>query len=216
MQSIVIVSKDFNKGIQKALELTKRKKIGKFDIETVEFEKAMGIADVRNIKSKIFLRPLGSEKAVILNLMDGATIEAQNAMLKLLEEPPPSANLILVAETEETFLPTILSRCRVLKIDGERVKREIANLEALENMDLNAGFLIAQDLSKDRKEATEWLEEAIVYLKKKAEDEIKRGKLGDSKNYANKLNILLETYKVTKNTNVNLRLTLENLFLNLN
>ena len=216
MQSVIVISKDLDRAFQKAQEIVQKKKIGKFDVETLKFEKAMGIADVRLIKQKIFLRPLGDEKALLIKLIDGATIEAQNAMLKLLEEPPPSANLILVAETEETFLPTILSRCRVLKIDGERVKREIANLEVLENADLNVGFLIAQDLSKDRKEATEWLEEAIVYLKKKAEDEIKKGKFGESKNYANKLNILLETYKVTKNTNVNLRLTLENLFLNLN
>lgn len=213
MQSIIIASKNLDKGFEKALDFVQKKKIGKFDIEVLEFEKAMGIADVRLLKSKIFLKPLGEEKAVILKLLDGATIEAQNAMLKLLEEPPPSANLILIAQSEEIFLPTVLSRCKILKVDKQETKKEIANLKVLEKADLNEGFLIAQNISKDRKEAVGWLEEAIVFCKDKLEENVKRGDFETAKKYSDKLKILLETYDTAKNTNVNLRLTLENLFL---
>src|SRR3990167_3349861 len=87
MQSIIIVSKDLEQAFQKALDITLEKKIGKFDIEILEFEKAMGIPDVRILKERIFLKPMGKEKAVILKLLNGITTEAQNALLKILEEP---------------------------------------------------------------------------------------------------------------------------------
>src|SRR3989344_4454792 len=136
MQSIIFISKDIEKGFNEALSFVSSKKIGKFDIEILEFEKAMGIGDVRLLKSRIFLKPMGSEKALVIKLIDGMTIEAQNAMLKLLEEPPPSANLIMIARTTEIFLPTVLSRCKVIKIEGENEK-QTNDLSVLEKEDIN-------------------------------------------------------------------------------
>ena len=215
MQSVIIASSDPEEGERIAQDFIQKKKIGKFDVEVWEFEKDMGIPDVRRLKSKIFLRPLGAEKAVVIKLGEGITIEAQSAMLKLLEEPPASANLIIIAESEEIFLPTILSRCVVIKTENTRVRGENTNLGILKNPDLNEGFLIAQNISKDRKEAVGWLEDAITYLKEKAEIEAKKENSKETKKYSDKLKTLLETYNVAKNTNTNLRLTLENLFLSL-
>ncbi len=53
--------------------------------------------------------------AILLNFED-ATESAANALLKTLEEPPPRAILILTAESEEALLPTIVSRCEVLRL----------------------------------------------------------------------------------------------------
>ncbi|MFY0053387.1 hypothetical protein ABTQ00_19160, partial [Acinetobacter baumannii] len=39
-----------------------------------------------------------------------------NKLLKLIEEPPPNTIFILVAESEEAILPTILSRCQLVRI----------------------------------------------------------------------------------------------------
>ena len=39
-----------------------------------------------------------------------------NKLLKLIEEPPPNTLFILVAENEEEILPTILSRCQLVKV----------------------------------------------------------------------------------------------------
>ena len=44
------------------------------------------------------------------------TVQAQNALLKTIEEPPAYAIIILMTTNEETFLPTILSRCIKLKL----------------------------------------------------------------------------------------------------
>jgi DNA polymerase-3 subunit delta' len=51
-------------------------------------------------------------RVAILEGMEKATAEASNALLKTLEEPPPSVVLILIAPEAEALLPTIVSRCR--------------------------------------------------------------------------------------------------------
>lgn len=60
--------------------------------------------------------PFGPFKAVIAAL-DGATAQAQNILLKVLEEPPPGFRFILVATARP--LPTITSRCQVITVQGE-------------------------------------------------------------------------------------------------
>src|SRR3989344_6688885 len=216
MQSIIIVSKDLEQAFQKALDITLEKKIGKFDIEILEFEKAMGIPDVRILKERIFLKPMGKEKAVIMKLLNGATTEAQNALLKILEEPPLSCNIVLVAESIEAFLPTVISRCRLLKIGtAKNDEKSASDLSIFENGGVEEKFIAAQNLSKDRDEAIDWLEDAIIFVKKKTEDDLKRGAERETHESARRLRILMDTYLIAKNTNANLRLTLENLFLGL-
>jgi DNA polymerase III delta prime subunit len=46
-----------------------------------------------------------------------ATAEAQNAFLKVLEEPPPSSVIILVTERTDLLLPTVVSRCSEIRFD---------------------------------------------------------------------------------------------------
>lgn len=60
--------------------------------------------------------PFGPFKAVIIR-MDEASEQAQNIMLKVLEEPPPSVRLILLASRRP--LPTIVSRCQVVTVPAE-------------------------------------------------------------------------------------------------
>ncbi len=60
--------------------------------------------------------PFGPFKAVIAAL-DGASAQAQNILLKVLEEPPPAFRFILVASARP--LPTIVSRCQVITVPGE-------------------------------------------------------------------------------------------------
>ena len=61
-------------------------------------------------------RPFEAEKRVfIIDPADELTLEAQDALLKTLEEPPPSAILILVSAYPDTLVPTVQSRCRRLR-----------------------------------------------------------------------------------------------------
>ncbi|HSH79986.1 MAG TPA: DNA polymerase III subunit delta', partial [Herpetosiphonaceae bacterium] len=75
------------------------------------------IDTVRAWQGDIELRPFEAPRRVfILDDADKLTEQAANAMLKTLEEPPPYAVLILIAHGAGDLLPTIVSRCRVLRL----------------------------------------------------------------------------------------------------
>src|SRR3972149_11342374 len=98
MQSLIIVGNNTQELKNKALEIAKENKISKFDVEIITTEKAVGIGDIRNLQKNLFLKPLeGDKKAVILESFYGATIEAQNAFLKVLEEPPLSTVILILS-----------------------------------------------------------------------------------------------------------------------
>ncbi|MBU8922352.1 MAG: hypothetical protein KOO63_11100 [Bacteroidales bacterium] len=80
--------------------------------------RSIGIGQVRTITEKVSKQPFeGKRTLVILCEAHLATIEAQNAFLKLLEEPPSSTILILVTEFTDRLLPTIRSRCQEVRFD---------------------------------------------------------------------------------------------------
>jgi len=59
---------------------------------------------------------LGGQRVMLIDGADRFHVHAANAFLKKLEEPPPHTCYILVADTRETILPTILSRVRALRL----------------------------------------------------------------------------------------------------
>jgi DNA polymerase-3 subunit delta' len=74
--------------------------------------KSIGIDQVRDLQQTLGLSPYSAKAAriVIIASADALTHEAQNALLKLLEEPPPATSFILTAERSESLLPTVRSR----------------------------------------------------------------------------------------------------------
>ncbi len=79
--------------------------------------KELKIGTIREWQRDIDLRPFEARRRVfILEDADALNESAANAMLKTLEEPPPYAVLILVAHGAGDLLPTIVSRCRVLRL----------------------------------------------------------------------------------------------------
>ena len=73
------------------------------------------IEQIRFLQKKIQEKPIRSkQKVYIINQADTMTIEAQNCLLKTLEEPPEFATIILIGSQENAFLPTIKSRCMIL------------------------------------------------------------------------------------------------------
>ena len=70
------------------------------------------IEQIRELVKKVYEKPIVSNKKVyIINDSNLMTKEAQNSLLKTLEEPPEYVTIILVASNENLFLPTIKSRC---------------------------------------------------------------------------------------------------------
>lgn len=90
------------------------------DLIYVTHEKpgSIGVDDVREqINDTIMIRPYSSYyKIYIVDEAEKMTVQAQNALLKTIEEPPSYAVIILITTNQEAFLPTILSRCVQMKL----------------------------------------------------------------------------------------------------
>lgn len=96
------------------------------DIKYITHEKAgIGIDEIREqINDDIDIKPYSSKyKIYIVPESEKMTIQAQNALLKTIEEPPEYAIIILLTTNADKFLQTILSRCVLLNI--KPVKEEI-------------------------------------------------------------------------------------------
>lgn len=87
------------------------------DLIVVEADGAsIGIDQVRNLHESLTLTPyrIDSQRFVVINDAELLTTEAQNALLKLIEEPPPLTSIILVTSQLESLLPTVISRGRAI------------------------------------------------------------------------------------------------------
>lgn len=84
--------------------------------EMSESGQTIAIAEARRIKNFVSMTPYaGERKVVVIDDAHLMTTEAQNALLKVLEEPSPSSVLILVTASPDGLLPTIVSRCQEVK-----------------------------------------------------------------------------------------------------
>ena len=83
------------------------------DFEIIEPDgNSIKIEQIRELIKKVYEKPIVSNKKVyIINDSNLMTKEAQNSLLKTLEEPPEYVSIILIASNENLFLPTIKSRC---------------------------------------------------------------------------------------------------------
>jgi DNA polymerase-3 subunit delta' len=79
-------------------------------------KKEIGIDRIRDVKRFMQLQPLrGKAKVAIIDDADRLTVPAQNALLKVLEEPPARSFLLLVSSNPEALLATVRSRCQRLQ-----------------------------------------------------------------------------------------------------
>lgn len=79
--------------------------------------KNVSVKLVRQYREDAFIRPNESDHKIYLFPQD-LGLEGQNALLKLLEEPPPYGVFILLTENPEKLLPTVRSRCTELKMQA--------------------------------------------------------------------------------------------------
>ena len=72
--------------------------------------------ECNDIIHKLSLKSFESEYKILIMWMPEFLGNAGNKLLKLIEEPPPNTLFILIAENESLLLPTIVSRCQMIKI----------------------------------------------------------------------------------------------------
>lgn len=80
------------------------------------------IDDIRILQDKVIEKPITSKKKVyVINNSENMTVQAQNCLLKTLEEPPEFVSIILVTNNENSILTTIKSRCTKFLFSDEEV-----------------------------------------------------------------------------------------------
>ncbi|MFD2738824.1 DNA polymerase III subunit delta' [Sulfitobacter aestuarii] len=86
--------------------------------ETKRMRKQIVVDDIRSLGSFFQLSAAeGGRRVVIIDSADEMNPNAANALLKMLEEPPERATLLLISHQPSALLPTVRSRCRVLRLD---------------------------------------------------------------------------------------------------
>lgn len=87
---------------------------------------SIGIGPVRELQDELSSMPQGAagRHVVIVEDADTLTPQAQNCMLKTLEEPQPGTVIMLLSENRENLLPTIRSRCQILRSAAEEADPE--------------------------------------------------------------------------------------------
>ena len=83
-----------------------------------ELKRNIAIDQIRSVQSKLTTRPgLSDKRAVIIDAADDLERSGANALLKSLEEPPVGTYFFLVSHASDRLLPTIRSRCQILRFE---------------------------------------------------------------------------------------------------
>lgn len=182
------------------------------DLLYLPYDSKLGMAEARKIKEYFSLKPYSAKgRAAVLEDASALTVEAQNALLKILEEPPAEAILILAAPSDAKFLPTILSRCQVIRLTvstshtpGVYNAHTVGNdIDRLLNSAIEERFEYIEKL-KDREE---FLKALVYYFHQNLASHFSSGNA-----YKNFLKELLQAEEWAE-ANVNIRAILEYLML---
>lgn len=184
-------------GIADSIEKLAKKlgaKILEFPLQKIE--------DARYL-AKLTSLAIDKPTAYVIRDVHRATTEALNSFLKNLEEPQENLYYILTAASDRAVLPTIVSRCEIIKLKNLKTE-EIKNDEIERFLGMTVGEKLAYcDRIKDRGEAKKLTEAIINFLHSSL--------LGTDKNQAEiakNLEISTETLNnLEANGNVNLQLT---------
>ena len=145
-QAYLLSGEDASESLRIAEEFARLLTDSPADILYFEHEKPnlISVDDVRvGINQSVYIKPYaGGHKVYIVQDAELMNVQAQNALLKTLEEPPAYVVILLLASNAEAFLPTILSRCVKLSVSQE-------SGDVLSSEDLQAVYDLVRELMRD-------------------------------------------------------------------
>ena len=178
---------------------------------------SIGIKNTKELQNWAQLKPFSAKgKIGVIFEAQLLTQEAQNSMLKLLEEPPEQTILILVTDNYKRLLPTIISRCELIELGGERKinKEKKGKYDNFISLGIIDKFLIVdmilniKDKPKQKEEIDVFLRSLLEFYRKQLFHNI------DRQNAMRNIEFIQQTnVKLSKNTSK--RLVLEDLVINL-
>lgn len=185
------------------------------DILYIKAGEKLGIAEARKIKGHFSLKPYSAKgRAAVIEDADVLTPEAQNALLKTLEELPQEAMLILGAGSDANLLPTFLSRCEITNFEAksndtlEYHSKYIPDLEKLPGSSVEERFGYIEKL----KDKEEFLRALVYFLHQKMLESTHKRSIPKGQTLQDFMKELLQAEQWAKQ-NVNIRAILEYLML---
>lgn len=187
-----------------------------FEINKEKTE-SIKIDEIREMQTKIIEKPITSLKKVyVINNAENMTKEAQNSLLKTLEEPPEFVTIILVVNNENSILTTIKSRCSKVLFTEENkeefTEEQKSRYDELEKIFGNIDKFLSIDLLskidvlyKDKENVLENLEFVNMILYEKAKQ---------NKKYLDYIDYVEEAKKRIR-MNANFDMSIDNLILNI-
>lgn len=153
------------------------------DIKIVSPDKNMiKVEEIRNLISDIYLKPTNSSKKVlIVDDADKMNLNAQNALLKVLEEPPIYAVIILIVSSKEKIIKTILSRTTEITFESlttdelKRILGDEAKLDYAVGSVSRAVLLLQNDNYKISEELTKAIDSKNLLELNRKINELKNG-----------------------------------------
>jgi hypothetical protein len=152
-------------------------------------------------------------------------MQAQNALLKILEEPPNHTIIILSSNSKEPLLPTIISRCQIIdlkdeiqKLSDQETEELTLFIKNLTKMPISEKFKKAEVIGKEKEKAIVWIEKIIVTLREQMLQKYSKETLNTlyTHDTLDTLKRFQKAHTLLKTTNVNPRFLIEDTLLSLN
>lgn len=170
------------------------------------FFEAFKISDARLLQKTLFQKLGEHEKRLFV--ISNPTLEAQNAILKTIEELASYIFIFFVSNNREAFLPTVISRCKTVEL-GADVFEDKTIVEKLEQVLLGGEEMKLREIV-DTLETQEELEKFILTLRTITLRFIKSGK--DYRILFIFLKRFVRNFSLIKSNNLNIKLCLEATF----
>jgi hypothetical protein len=220
--SYIIVSADKSAQDEKIAKLLDEAQVHPVDRFVLSAEK-ISIAEIRSLKMQLAKTAFASKTKAAIIEAGGLSLEAQQALLKSLEEPPDHTLLILAVSNLDLLLPTIISRCFVIQLAIVPAKTDEKNKSTQSVFWTNIlkgsiaqRLLSTSGLPSERQELILWLDSALFFFR----DELKSGFVQEKKplfqptHIAQIIHALL-TAKRELTANLSLKLTIDHALLSL-
>lgn len=108
-------------------------------IRPQEKKKSILVEQIRDMRQEVYIKPHTAERKVyIIEQADTMNASSQNAILKVLEEPPQDVCFILLCENRSSLLPTVVSRCVTFTLYGVSNESGIPIVSKLAKCDADA------------------------------------------------------------------------------
>lgn len=214
MVSYIFISSSIQLGISEIKRQTEQLKISTFDQVNLELETGdkgmsyIGIGEIKKLLQKVYLKPLESPyKAIIIRDAQSLTSEAQNALLKIIEEPPEHTYIYLLTNSLNALLPTIQSRCSIIDLNQKEINYEEIKIQIPSS--IGEKLALAEKLSKQKSIALAFMQDLLKNYHRRLHAEKNQTKL------LSEIREIEKSLRLLQTTNVNLRLCLEHVLLEL-